>query len=123
MGFLAILEELGWPEIYLVSPLQFKQIDGDTLGSDCGNSNSKHRCITVHPGLRGKVRENTLWHEIGHVLWPHKPEWWITFFGLRMARGGGIGSEAWMRGHTIDELPPRAELLKRARRAAERMNG
>ena len=122
MEFLRILEELGWPQIYLVTPKQFEHIDGDKLESEFGNSNALHGIITIRQGLRGKVKRNTIWHEIGHIIHPNKPEWWIILFGEKMARGGGIGSSQYLNGHTSDELPARSVLLKLAQRASLRYN-
>jgi hypothetical protein len=119
VGFERILSELDWPAIYLVKPGQFKRISGWDIGDNAGGSYGN--VITVHPGMRGKARENTLYHEIGHCLWPYKPEWWITCFGLKMARGGGVGSAEYLRGHMLDELPTRSVLLRMAQRQARKL--
>lgn len=123
MSWLGILALLGWPDIYLLSPEQFAHVTGKKpLGTEwAGDSDDKRRIITVHPGMRGKQRTNTLWHETAHVLWPWREHWWIYLFGCRMAGGGGDGGEKWKKGHELAEMPCRARLLELARRQSERL--
>lgn len=120
-AFDKIMRQLDWPPIYLVSTAQFESVDGDRLMGDFGIASADHPIITVRRGLKGKILANTLWHEIGHKLFPSRRHWWIDAFGEKMARGGGMGSYCKKYGHSVDDLPPRAELLRLARLAARRM--
>lgn len=120
-AFTAVLQELNWPELYLVTPKQFAKLPGGwDIGNDAGGAIEDQGVITVNRGFRGKARLNTIWHEIFHVLYPKWPEWKCYFVGFRMAGGGGTGGESCTQGHTLDEIPSRATLLRMARRQVER---
>lgn len=120
--FLKILAELGYPRIYLVPPIQFEKVDGDKIDGLCGNSSIQHPIITVNKGLRGRVLSNTIYHEIAHKIFPHRPHWWIECFAEKMAGGGGRGSYSKMYNHSPSELPNRARLLELSKRATQRFN-
>ena len=113
-----ILAELDWPPIYLVSNEQFLHVDGVSVKGSYGISSVKHPVFTIQKGLRGKVKTNTLYHECAHILFPNRPHWWIEAFAEKMARGGGKGFYCTKYSKTVDDLPPRAHLLKLARRAS-----
>ena len=116
-----IMEQIGWPPIYLVSPRQFESVEGDKMMSSYGIAAVKAPIITVRRGMQGKLLRNVLWHEIGHHLFRSRPHWWIEAFAEKMARGGGVGQYCKKYGHSADELPPREALLRMARRAAGRL--
>ena len=124
-----ILRELGWPRIYLVPTEQYDQIEQDDnyrYQSDretVGISGDIYPVISIRTSLHGKARTSTIYHEIGHHLWPNKPHWWIECFGEKMAGGGGRGYYSVMYNHSPEELPSRADLLKLARRSSRRFNG
>lgn len=120
--FLKLWEELGKPNVYLVAPKQFENAEGDKLEDCYGISSEQRPIITVARGLRGRVLKNTICHEIAHHLWPWRKHWWIEAFAERMADGGGAGYYCKKYRHTADELPPRQELLRLARRASARFN-
>lgn len=120
--FLKILEELDYPRVYLIHPKQFEKVEGDKINGLCGNSSVKYPIITLNKGLRGKILANTIYHEIAHHLFPHRPHWWIECYAEKMARGGGKGYYARQHGHTIDELPNRTKLLELSRKATKRFN-
>lgn len=122
MSWISILDELGRPMIYQLPPKQFEWVEGDKIHGLCGNSSVEYPVVTIHPGLRGKVRANTIYHEIGHKLFPSRPHWWIDLFGERMARGGGRGYWATKYGKTLDDIQPRARLVVLSRRASKRLN-
>lgn len=120
--FINILEELEWPSIYLVSPQQFEHTDGEKIHGDFGIASDIRPVITINKGLRGKVLKNTIYHEIGHHLFPHRTHWWIECYANKMAGGGGRGYYSTKFDHTIDELPTRSQLLKISLRATKRFN-
>lgn len=119
--YLKILKELDWPPVYMVNPEQFEHVDGNSVRGCYGISNAFHRIFTVKRGLTGKVRANTIYHEIGHILFPSKPHWWIDLYGEKMARGGGKGYWSTVYGKTLEDLPSRARLVELSRRASKRM--
>ena len=121
--FLRILEELNYPRVYLISPKQFEMVEGDKIKGSDGIASVHHSAITTRKGLRGKALSNTIYHEIGHHIFPHRPHWWIECYAEKMARGGGRGAFAKLYGHSIDELPSRARLLELSIRATKRFNG
>lgn len=120
--YIKILAELGYPRIYLVPPEQYEQVDGEKLGSYCGSASVDYPVVTIHTGLSGKARRNTIYHELGHHLFPSRRHWWVECFAEKMARGGGRGYWSKQTGHTVDDLPHRSYLLKLARRASARFN-
>lgn len=120
--FLRILEELDWPNVYLVDPKQFEKVDGWNIRGSHGMAGRLHPIITIARGTRGKVLRNTIYHEIAHKLFPYRPHWWIECASERLARGGGRGEWSILSGHTVDEMPPRNALLKTFRRASKRFN-
>ena len=86
--FLRILDELGWPNVYLVDPEQFKNVDGVSIDGSFGIASVEHPIISIEKGLRGRALRNTIYHEIGHHLFPHRPHWWIECAAERLANGG-----------------------------------
>jgi hypothetical protein len=118
---LKILAELDWPPIYFISPEQFLHIEGVSVKGSYGISSVRYPVFTIQKGLRGRVKMNTLYHEIGHLLFPNWPHWKVEAFAEKMARGGGKGYYCTKYGHSVDKLPPRSYLLKLARRASKRM--
>lgn len=120
--FLRILEELEWPRIYLLTPKQFEKVDGTKIKGSYGIAGLYHPVITLEKGLRGKVLANTIYHEIGHHLFPHRPHWWIECSAERLASGGGRGYWSKVYGHTVDEMPSRSKLLDLFQKASKRFN-
>jgi hypothetical protein len=120
--FLRILEELGWPKVYLIPPKQFFMGDGKKIRGSAGLAEIGENTITLLRGLRGKELSNTIYHEIGHHLFPYRKHWWIECAAERLARGGGRGYWSIKYGHTVNEMPTRYELLKMFRRASKRFN-
>lgn len=116
-----ILKELEFPPVFLISTEQYEHIDGCSLEDDYGISSVVYPVFTIRKGLRGRVKENVIYHEIGHLLFPHRPHWWVEAFAEKMARGGGKGFFCARYGHSVDDLPPRSRLLELARRASKRM--
>lgn len=119
--FLKIMAELDYPPIWMISPEQFKHVEGVSVKGCYGVSSTTYPVFTIDGGLRGKIRANTIFHECGHILFPHRPHWWIDLFGEIMARGGGRGYWANKYSKTPDDMPSRSKLLKLARRASQRM--
>ena len=119
--FLKILKEMDFPPVFLISIEQYEHVDGCSLEGDFGISSVKYPVFAIRKGLRGRVKENVLYHEIAHILFPSRSHWWIEAFAERMARGGGRGYFCTKYGHTVDDVPPRARLLELARRAGRRL--
>lgn len=105
----------------MIDPKQFEHIEGVSLKGCHGISSTTYPVFAVHRGTQGKARLNTIWHEIGHLLFPSRPHWWIDLFGEIMARGGGRGCWATKYSKTPVDMPSRADLLVMARRASARM--
>ena len=117
-----ILRELDWPTVYLVSSSQFAATEGDKLSDEeFGLAAVHYPIITINSGLRGRALKNTIYHEIGHHLFPHWKHWKVEAFAERMAGGGGRGYYCKKYNHSVDEMPVRSELIKLARRAGTRM--
>lgn len=117
-----ILEELGWPKIYLVSPEQFHELEGWDPSDVWGGAGELNPVITVVGKPDRKMRKNIIYHEILHHLFPHRPHWWIEVVAQKLARGGGRGEFSKISKHTIYDIPSRDVLIKLARRATERFN-
>jgi hypothetical protein len=118
-----ILAESGWPNIFLVSPVQFEHIEGDKLKGNYGISAVTAPALVIDRGLRGKVLANTIHHELGHLLFKSKPHWWIYLYGTIMAKGGNKSdTRPYLYGHTEAELPDRKRLVHLTVLAAKRFN-
>lgn len=120
--FTRILEELGWPRIFLVSPEQFHEIEGWDPADVWGGAGEKAPIITIVGKQSYKMRCNTIYHEILHHLFPHRPHWWIEASAQRLAKGGGRGEYSKLSGHTVYDVPNRDVLIKLSRRASDRFN-
>lgn len=120
--YLHILDELGWPNVFLVPESQFQHIEGDKLNGDYEISAVSAPAIMVNPGLRGKVLRNSIYHGLGHQLFKSKPHWWVYLYGYIMARGGGDHQPKPFYGHTEADLPSRERLVHLSRLAARRFN-
>lgn len=132
--YLTVLEELGWPKVYLVTDRQFHKIEGDSLYRDkhmkrypvgeiyYGVSATKAPIITLRHNLRGKVLKNTIIHEIIHIVQPWRTHWWIECAAELLAGGGGRGYYSTKYNHTVADLPPKEEVLRLIRLAVKRFN-
>lgn len=116
-----ILRELDWPPVFLISVEQYEHIDGCSLEGDYGISSVKYPVFAIRKGLRGRVKENVIYHEVFHVLFPHWEHWRVECAAERMARGGGRGYWSVRFDKTVDDVPSRARILELARRASKRM--
>jgi hypothetical protein len=105
----------------MIPPEQFRHIEGASVKGCDGISSVRYPVFTIRSGLRGKAKLNTLYHEIFHILFPHRPHWWIENAAEIMARGGGRGYYATKYKKPLEDMPPRSHLLKLARRASKRM--
>lgn len=114
--------ELGNPHIFQVSKAQMEEMEGEEVGNVWGYSSDYYPMIYIASGMTQKRRLNTIIHEILHLLYPHKPHWWITLAARRLA-GGGHGDDGTEKfGHVLEEIPQRAQLLAQVRRQAKRYN-
>lgn len=115
------MKMLDYPPVFLISEEQFAHVEGARLEGDFGIAAASYPVIAIRKGLRGRVKENTVFHEVFHHLFPSRPHWWIECASERMAGGGGKGYWSRRYGHSVDDLPPRARLLVLARRASARL--
>jgi hypothetical protein len=120
-SFEAMLAELGQPPIRLVFASEWRLLAGRGIGSAEGRASRRGRVVTTRYRRRDlPTIETTLWHEVAHILFPHRPHWWIECYAARMT-GGPTGRYSQRYRHTPDELPTRAELLVLGRRASRRL--
>ena len=117
-----ILQELGWPRIYLVSPEQFHEIEGWDPSDVWGGAGDKYPVITVVGKPSTKMRKNIIYHEIFHHIFPNRPHWWIEVAAQKLARGGGRGEYTKLSGRTIYDVPDRETIIGLAKRASTRFN-
>jgi|SRR6185369_6203996 len=119
--FAKILKELDYPPVFLVSEEQFAKVEGVSIRGSYGIASVQYRIISVQSWLEGKAKENTLYHETFHILFPHKPHWWIERAAEKMAGGGGSGYWSDRFNKTPNDVPPRARILEMARKASKHM--
>ncbi len=117
---LKILRELNYPPLFLAPKEHFESLEWE-LEDAFGGYGDTYPIYTLKKGLRGRVLANVIYHEIGHRLFPYRPEWWIECYAQKMARGGGTGDYTKLHGHSAQELPNRERLLKLSLRANERL--
>ena len=134
--YLEVLELMGWPNVYLVHPVQFQHIEGPKFclhkrgigtgrytGSEyTGFASEKEPAITSLDKMSTKELKNNLIHENLHKTLPWKRHWWIECAAEKLARGGGRGYYSAKYNHTPDDLPPYDVLLKQIQRASKRYN-
>src|SRR3990172_6483069 len=111
----SILKEInlhGSSPIRLVFSDEWKEITGQNLGSALGRASREDMLV----GIRYRdlalddIKEN-LWHEIGHILFPSKPHWWVECYGEIMSgHGNGEGRYSKRYAHSPSELPSREKL-------------
>ena len=120
--FECIKWELGNPPIMLVRPSEYEQLTGLSLGHYTGRIHFKRRLITVRYRDRELIDINkTIYHEIAHILFPHKPHWWIECFAAKKSGSKITGRYSVRYGHSIEELPSRSELSRLAWEASDRL--
>ena len=118
LEFGKMLSEIGCNgSIALLSNDDFKNLTGFGIGSCYGKCQFKYRVITVRIGNRPLIDiKNTLWHEIGHILWNNKAHWFIECFASVMNDDNRIGRYSTKYGHSKNDIPARGELLEMARK-------
>jgi len=114
-AFENIKQELGNPPVKLLTQSDYAMATGKPLGNFLGRIHIKKRLMT----LRYRDRElyqvkKTIYHELAHVLFPHKPHWWIECFADKMVGSKTRGRYALKYGHGVEELPPRTQLISLA---------
>lgn len=129
--WLKVLEIFGWPNVYLIPPKQFEQVEGpkyklyhkDPDGSSYTGFASRYEpCITSHHGMRGKKLVNNLAHELLHKVQPWRRHWEIECMAERIAGGGGRGYYSTKYNHTVDDVPSREKVIKSIRISTKRFN-
>jgi hypothetical protein len=101
---------------------QFEHIEGMKVHGLWGCASDSEPVITISHGMRGKVLANTIYHELGHKLFPSRPHWWVDLYGMIMAKGGGGGIYSAKYHKTAADMPSREQLLKLSRRASLKFN-
>ena len=124
-SYAAILNKVGLTpdDIPLYFPAEWKRETGHNFGRYFGRATTNPPRI----GL-GMIRvlaleqvKETIWHELGHILFPSRPHWWIECYGEKMARtGNGDNRYSTRYAHTPEDLPSRVRLLELSRSAAKR---
>jgi hypothetical protein len=119
----AILKQAGYPPLRLAFDSEWKAITGHSLGRAWGRASKKHLLVGVrYQGRTLEQVKETLWHEVGHILFPSKPHWWVECFGEIMAgHGNGDNRYSQRYAHSPADLPGRAKLLALCRKAAVRL--
>ena len=113
-------------KIKFVTPSEYKAVTGKGVGTDLGIANYKHLIYYVRRGepLRTYI------HEILHLLFQHRPHWWIYCVAWKLTgqkimpgrgRNYGYGNGFFVDTSRIKELPSRAKLRKLIQRAYKRL--
>lgn len=120
----AILSALNNPPIRLLSDSEWKSETGCSVGSCVGRSVYSTKIITTRYRKRMLIDvKKTLWHEVGHILFPSKPHWWIERYGQIMSKNHDCYCRYAQRyNHSAEELPPRAALLRLSKAASLRVS-
>ena len=133
-AFRTIQDELNNPPITLLTPSRFEDVLGEALGTCDGKMIPEFNYVTARPNRPMEEIKNTLWHEVGHCLFPQKPHWWIECFAAKLARtprrtlphfmqteagqerrGVAAGRYSASYCHDLGELPGRSSLVATAR--------
>lgn len=92
-----------------------------------------HRFMAINPNQTKGNALNTIWHEIGHLVFPRKPHWWIECYAQRMSGrdydgrakmffgARGPWTERAKKYHWMFGFPQAADLLAETRKRAARM--
>lgn len=112
--------------VRLVTPKEFNEISGYSLGSFWGRADTRKEVITVKRNRSLRRIRHTIAHELAHLLFPTKPHWWIECFAYRIVpvknEYGRYGRYTRRYGHSYRELPSKTRLIEIANRAAKRLD-
>jgi len=115
-SFETIKRELGSPEIELITPSEFKERTGASLGYFLGRANlDGDKLITVKRNRPLGEIKNTLYHECLHILFRSRPHWWIECAAEKLSGAGVRGKYSSRYGHSPADLPSRVKLLQMIR--------
>jgi hypothetical protein len=117
-----IMSHLGNPYIQLLPINLYKKYgyagSNDSLHNIRGIADkvNKKVCVIGY-SVHLELDIERLYHELGHVLFPEKAEWWIEGYGYIMSGGGHsyesfIGESYESGKHSINDLPDLAKLQK-----------
>ena len=113
---------IGTDKLRLVSPSEFHRIAGYGVSNNLGLADYDHNIYYVRRGE--PVR--TYIHELLHLLFKHRPHWWIfcvawKLTGQKVIPGRGVnygyGNGFFVDTARIKELPSKAKLLRSIQRA------
>ena len=113
---------IGTDKIRIVGPAEYKELSGYTVSDNLGITDYKHNVYYV----RRWEPVRTYVHEILHVLFKHRPHWWVYCVAWKLTgqniipgRGEnyGYGNGCFVDTARIKELPSKAKLLKLIQRA------
>lgn len=116
-----ILAQIDNPPIRLLRPYEFRKVTGYGVNSFLGRADRKTRVVTTKRNRGLSSIKKTLWHEIGHLLFPSKPHWWIDCFGVKMSGYNAYMHYAQKYGHCPKDLPSRNKLIELSKKATKRM--
>lgn len=132
--FRGAMEKVGNPPVHLLRPYEIKE-RGVPIGSFLGKCiyikmNRTGDCIiedafisVVYRNRKKTEVRYTIYHEIGHALFPKKPHWWIECYALKLAHGKCmLGIYSFRYNHSPRELPTEAELLQISIEKSQRLN-
>jgi len=108
---------IGTDKLRLVSPIEFHQISGHTVSNYLGLSDKSDNIYYVRRGE--PVR--TYIHELLHLLFKHRPHWWIYCVAWKLTgqkiipgwgKNYGYGEGLFVDSARMRELPSKIKLLK-----------
>ena len=112
--------------VKLVSPSEYREITGHTVSNNLGVANYHYNIYYVRRGESFR----TYVHELLHLLFKHRPHWWIYCVAWKLTgqkirpgygRAYGYGDGQFVDTARIKELPSKAKLLKLCNKAAQRL--
>lgn len=98
--------------------------------------NPAHGIIAINPETTNGQIMNSIWHELGHILFRKKPHWWIEMYAFAMSKRAYHGEEwrkASIKFHPLvgpnfqkykkdgADLMFRGDLLRLSRKAVHRL--
>lgn len=121
------LTGIGTDKIQLVSPSEYRVQTDHTVSNNLGIANYKHNIYYVRRGE--PVR--TYIHELLHILFKHRPHWWIYAASWKLTgqkiipgrgRAYGCGGGFFVDTQRIRELPSKPKLKELCQRAYQRLS-
>ena len=120
--FKIILRKTSNPDIKLVTPKKWDKLFPD-FKLDCyGRCSIRHHIITCrYKNVHSKFQINdTLAHEVMHILFPSKPHWWIECAALKFMGYYTRGYHTRHAGRAMSDMPDIRKLKRLIKLAAKR---